>query len=95
MLEFTTRAKSVPMNDEFPDGLGDHGIGQGVTRLHVARFEKSVRVWHMRGCRMCAVGHHSLEIGAIIMVLSPLRDGDAIESDVTLSEQRVEEIIGP
>jgi len=49
----------------------------------------------MRGCRMCAVGHHSLEIGAIIMVLSPLRDGDAIESDVTLSEQRVEEIIGP
>jgi len=35
----------------------------------------------------------SLEIGAVMIMLTRLRDGDAIESDVTLTEQRVEEII--
>ena len=47
----------------------------------------------MRCCRIGVVGHDSLEIRAIIIVLARLRDRDAIESDVTLTEQRVEEII--
>jgi len=48
----------------------------------------------MRGCRIGAVGKESLEIRAIIIVLARLRDCGAIENDVTLTEERVEEIIG-
>ena len=40
----------------------------------------------MRGCRVCTVGHDSLEIGAVMLVLNRLHAGDAIESDVTLTE---------
>ena len=46
----------------------------------------------MRGCRIGAVGKESLEIRAIIIVLARLRDCGAIENDVTLTEERVEEI---
>ena len=35
---------------------------------------------------MCAVGHESLEILAIVLLLTGLRDCDAIESDVSLTE---------
>jgi len=48
----------------------------------------------MCGCRIRAVGQESLEIRTIILVLARLRDCGAIEVDVTLTEERVEEIIG-
>jgi len=47
----------------------------------------------MRCCRICAIDHESLEVGAVMMMLTRLSDGDAIESDVTLTEYGVEEII--
>ena len=46
----------------------------------------------MRGCGIRTVGQKSLWIGAIILVLVRLRDGDTVKSDVTLTEQREEEI---
>jgi len=39
----------------------------------------------MSGCTICAVGHESLEIRAVMVKITILRD-DAIESDVTLTE---------
>jgi len=48
----------------------------------------------MRGCRIGAVRQASLEIRAIIIVFARLRDCDAIEKNVKLAEQWVEEIIG-
>ena len=47
----------------------------------------------MRVCRVCVIGHDSLEIIAITIIPSRLCDGEAIESEVTLTEQGVEEII--
>jgi len=43
---------------------------------------------------MCAVVHRILEIRAIMLVLARLRNGDTVESDVTSTQQTVEEIIG-
>jgi len=69
-------------------------LGRGVTRLHVAPVKIRVRVWEMCGCHRYVIGHQSVEIGAIMIVLTRLRDGDTIESDVTLTEQRVRGFIG-
>jgi len=67
--------------------MNRHG---GVAGLHVARIEIPVRVREMRGCCIVAVGQESLEIRALIIVLARLRDGYDIESDITLTEKRVE-----
>ena len=48
----------------------------------------------MRCCSIRAVVHESLEIREIILVLARLRDGEAVDSDVTLTVQRAMEIIG-
>ena len=82
-LDFPTRAKSVPASDESPVGRGGQSLDRRVTRMYVARVEIQVRVREMRGRRILAVGHESLEIEAITIVLTSLRDGDAI----TLTEQ--------
>jgi len=47
----------------------------------------------MRDCFSCAVGHQSFEIRAIMIMLTRLRDGDDIESDVILTEEGVEKFI--
>jgi len=48
----------------------------------------------MRGYRIRDVGQKNLEVRGIKILLTRLRDGDAIESDVSLIQQRVVEIIG-
>ena len=65
-----------------------------VTSFHVACVSISGCVRKKRGCRIGAIGQDSLAIRAIIIVLATLNDFGAIESEVTLAELRVEEIIG-
>ena len=65
-----------------------------VAGLHVHRVEILVRVWEMRGCRVCAIVHKGLEIRAIMIVVACLRIGDAIDGDVIFTEQRKKEITG-
>ena len=61
--------------------------------MHVARVEITLRAGELCGFHICAIGHQILEICTIMMVLTLLRFEDEVESDVTLSEQRMEEII--
>jgi len=56
-----------------------------VQRVINPRFAVAVSQ-DMCAYRLCAVGHESLEIGAIMVMLARLRYGDAIESDVILTE---------
>jgi hypothetical protein len=48
----------------------------------------------MRDCLITAVGQERLEIRAIMIVFTSLRDVDSVETDVTLTEQRVKKIVG-
>jgi len=83
---FSTRSKSVPSSDESPVCVGVQIVGRGVVRLHVTSVDIPVRVSETCDCRFCAVGNDSLEIEAIMVMLARLRDVDAIESEVTLTE---------
>jgi len=47
----------------------------------------------MRCCSISAIAHGRLEIRAVLVMFDRLRDVDAIENEVTLTEEGVEEII--
>jgi len=93
-LQMFTSAKLVPTSDESPNSCGSHSHGRGIAWQHVASVTIPVGVRKMCGSRFGAVGQVSLEIRSIIIVLARLRDCGAIENDVTLTEERVKEIIG-
>jgi len=89
-----TCAKFVPANDESPIVRGSHIRGRGITGKHVASVTLTLVVREMRGCRIGAVDQENLEIRAIITVLARFLDCEAIESEVTFTEELVEEIFG-
>jgi len=64
------------------------------SQVHFVGVEILVHVCEIRGCNICAVVQENLQIEAIVTVLVCLRNGYAFESDGTLTEQGVEEIIG-
>ena len=86
-LDPFTSAKSVQASDKSHACRSGYSVGLGVTGQHVARVTIPILVREMRGFHTGAVGQESLEIRAIIIVNARLRDCDAIESDVTLTEQ--------
>jgi len=89
-----TSAYFVPKSDESPVSRGSHSPGRGIAWQHVASVTIPVGIREMSGSRIGAVCQERLEIRAIIIVLVRLRDCGAIENDITLTEERVEEIIG-
>jgi len=93
-LQHFTSAKFVPTSDESPVTRGSHSRGRGIAWQHVASVAIPVGIREMCGSRIGAVGQESLEIRAIFTMLARLRDCGAIENDVTLTEERVDEIIG-
>ena len=89
VLDILTRTNFDVASDKFPGLGGAHILVCVVAGLH----KRSVRVRELRGCSIAAVGQGSLEISAIILVLARLSNGDVIDREFTLTEQRVEEII--
>ena len=93
-MDLLTSAKFVLASDDSHVRSGGQILGRGFGGLHVASFAVPVRVREMRGCRIVAVVQESLEIRVIIIMLARLCESDTIQGVVTLTEQRVEEIIG-
>jgi len=85
-LQIFTGAKCVPTSDESPVSHGSYSRGHGIAWQHVASVSIPVDVREKFGSRIGAVGQESLNIRSIILVLARLRDRDAIENDVTLTE---------
>ena len=83
-LQLLTSAKFVPTSDQSSISRGSHSRGRGIAWQHVTI---PVGVRETCGSRIGAVGQESLEIRAIIIVLSRLRDCGAIENIVTLTEE--------
>jgi hypothetical protein len=63
------------------------------SQVHFAGVEILVHVCEIRGCNICAVVQENLQIESIVTVLVCLRNGYAVESDRTLTEQGVEELL--
>ena len=92
--DLPNRAKFIPTSDESPVSFGSHIRGRGNAWQHVASITIPVGVREMCGSLIGVLGQECLEIRAKIIVLVVLRDCGAIENDVTLTEERVEEFIG-
>jgi len=92
-LDVLSSAKSVPTSDETPVIRDGKRLVRVVTRQHVASVTIPVCVRGKRGSLIGVLVQECLEIRVIIIVLALLHDCDAIERDVILNEQCVEEDI--
>jgi len=85
-LEFFTGSKFVPKSDESSVSHGSYSCGRGIAWYHVAIVTIPAGVRERCGCRIDAISQESLNIRAIIIVLTRLRDCGAIENDGTLTK---------
>jgi hypothetical protein len=86
---------SIPAIDKACVASFSYVIGRRVTSYHISVIEIPVSVREMRGRRVATVGQQRLYIGPIIIQVSGTGYLRSVQSDATLTEERVKEIICP